>query len=161
MLALIVLLPFLGAALPLWMQRWGRDACAWGTALVVALSMILLLSLAPAVFAGRLVQWSWSWIPALGLNASLRLDGLGLLFGLLITGIGLLVVLYARYYLAAHDNLARLYALLLLFMGAMLGIVLADNLLLLLLSSWRSTACRDLRQLLRHKREVSVIHIGI
>ena len=139
MLALIILLPVLGAALPLWLQRRGRNACAWGTALVVTLSMILLLGLAPAVFAGRLVQWGLPWIPALGLNASLRLDGLGLLFGLLITGIGLLVVLYARYYLAAHDNLARLYALLLLFMGAMLGIILADNVLLLLLF-WELTS---------------------
>ena len=55
------------------------------------------------------------------------MDGLGLLFALMILGIGLLVILYARYYLSPKDDMGRFYASLLLFMGAMLGLVLSEN----------------------------------
>jgi len=71
-------------------------------------------------------------MPAIGLELAFRLDGLGLVFAGLVLGIGLLVIVYARYYLSEKDPLGRFYAFLLLFMGAMLGIVLAENLLLLL-----------------------------
>jgi multicomponent K+:H+ antiporter subunit A len=140
MLLFIPLIPLLGALLPLWAagQR-GRNASAWTTAAVTAASLALLLWLSPAVFDGAVLQAGWQWLPQLGLNFTFRLDGLALLFGWLITGIGLLVILYARYYLAERDDLGRFYALLLLFMGAMLGVVLADNLLLLLLF-WELTS---------------------
>ena len=69
----------------------------------------------------------------------LRLDGLALLFCGLIVGIGLLVVLYARYYLSPDDRTARFYALLMAFMGAMLGIALADNLIVLAMA-WELTS---------------------
>ncbi|MEK9767276.1 MAG: proton-conducting transporter membrane subunit, partial [Thalassolituus sp.] len=69
------------------------------------------------------------WVPLLSLNVSFMLDGLGLMFTLLILGIGLLVVLYARYYLSPADNAGRFYASLLLFMTAMLGVVLSANLI--------------------------------
>jgi multicomponent K+:H+ antiporter subunit A len=91
------------------------------------------------VLDGATFVQSWPWIPALGLNASFRLDGFGLLFALLILVIGLLVVLYARYYLAPEDSQERFYGLLLLFMGAMLGVVLSEN-LLLLVTFWELTS---------------------
>ena len=106
-------------------------------------SLILLLWLAPPIFDGVVLQTGWRWLPELGLNFTFRLDGLALLFGLLITGIGLLVILYARYYFSERDDLGRFYALLLLFMGAMLGVVLADN-LLLLLTFWELTSLSSL-----------------
>jgi multicomponent K+:H+ antiporter subunit A len=81
----------------------------------------------------------WAWLPAAGLDLAFRLDGLGLLFAGLILGIGLLVILYARYYLSERDSLGRLYAYLLLFMGAMLGIVLSENLIQLLIF-WELTS---------------------
>jgi len=71
------------------------------------------------------------WAPSLGLSLSFNLDGLGLLFALLITGIGALIVLYASRYLDGHAQAGRFYASLFAFMGAMLGVVLSDNILTL------------------------------
>src|SRR5688572_32029360 len=71
------------------------------------------------------------WAPSLGLSLSFNLDGLGLLFALLITGIGTLVVLYASRYLEEHPQAGRFYASLFAFMGAMLGVALSDNILTL------------------------------
>ena len=70
-------------------------------------------------------------MPALGVNLSFTVDGLSLLFALLISGVGALVLVYAGGYLAGSPQLGRLYAFLLFFMASMLGLVLADNLLLL------------------------------
>jgi multicomponent K+:H+ antiporter subunit A len=80
-----------------------------------------------------------SWIPSLDLSLAFRLDGLALLFAILVLGIGLLVILYARYYLSAKEKAGRFYAYLLLFMGAMLGVVTSDNLLLLVVF-WELTS---------------------
>ncbi|MEL0625309.1 hypothetical protein V6238_19930, partial [Marinomonas arenicola] len=63
------------------------------------------------------------------LELAFRLDGLSLLFSILILGSGLLVILYARYYLSAQDSIGKFYAYLILFMFAMLGVVLSDNLI--------------------------------
>ncbi len=143
MIPMIPLIPLLGALSPLLAGRCGRNACAWATAAVATASLILLLWLSPPIFGGVVLQAGWRWLPELGLNFTFRLDGLALLFGLLITGIGLLVILYARYYLSERDDLGRFYALLLLFMGAMLGVVLADN-LFLLLTFWEWTSLSSL-----------------
>lgn len=138
-LALIIALPFLGIFLPLLAERLGRSACAAAAALAPLTALVLLLSQQSAVFAGELLKVKLGWLPALGLNLSLRLDGLGFLFALLILGIGLLVILYARYYLAKKEPMGRFFAFLLLFMGAMLGVVLSENLLLMLMF-WELTS---------------------
>lgn len=137
-LLIIVLLPFLGAVLP-WLAGKHRARTAWAAGAVMAVGLLLLMSLAPRVFAGETLVASWPWFPAAGLNVALRLDGLGFLFALLILGIGLLIVLYARYYLGEGNPLGRFYAFLLFFTGSMLGIVLAENLLLLLVF-WELTS---------------------
>jgi multicomponent Na+:H+ antiporter subunit A len=85
----------------------------------------------PSVAEGNSVREAWSWLPSLGISFSFYLDGLALLFALLVTGIGALVVIYAGGYLAGHAQLGRFYLFLLLFMGSMLGVVLADNLIAL------------------------------
>ncbi|WP_128515277.1 monovalent cation/H+ antiporter subunit A [Tabrizicola thermarum] len=138
-LALIVALPFLGALLPGLMIRAGRNAAATTTGAVTAVAFLLLLSHAPAVLRGEVVQTRIDWLPALGLNATFFLDGLGLLFAGLILGIGLLIILYARFYLAKSDPMGQFYTYLLLFQGAMVGIVLSDNILLLLIF-WELTS---------------------
>jgi multicomponent K+:H+ antiporter subunit A len=138
-IAAIILLPLLGAALPPLVARHGRPAAAWAAALITSAALAITLWLTPQVLAGGEIHSHRDWIPLLGLSLSFRLDGLALLFVLLITGIGLLVFLYAFYYLPAKDGLGRFYALLLLFQGAMLGIVLSDNLLLLLIF-WELTS---------------------
>ncbi|MEQ8357635.1 MAG: monovalent cation/H+ antiporter subunit A [Kiloniellaceae bacterium] len=138
-LAWIVLLPFLGALLPGLLIRAGRDACALTTGAVTLLAFTLLLTQAPAVFAGEVVQAQWIWLPALGLNVTFFVDGLGFFFAGLILFIGLLIIIYARYYLSKDDPMGQFYAYLLLFQGAMVGIVLSDNVLLLLIF-WELTS---------------------
>lgn len=138
-LPFITLLPLLGAWLPAVIAQRGHSTCAWTAAAITAAALALLLPLAPQVFAGEVIEIGWPWIPALGMNASFRLDGLAFLFALLILSFGLLIILYARYYLSAQDPIGRFYALLLLFMGSMLGIVLSGNLLLMLMF-WELTS---------------------
>ena len=139
-LPIIILLPFLaGAAGALLAQRRGFSAAAWAAAVPTAASLALLAGEAPAILAGEQFIVTWRWLPDLGLNLSFRLDGLGLFFALLILGIGLLIILYARYYLSPEDRIGRLYALLMLFMTAMLGIVLSENVLLLVMF-WELTS---------------------
>ena len=131
-LALIVLLPLVGGTmLTTAIGHRSRRAPAWVLGAVTAAALGILITAAPAVFAGRPVTAMWPWIPKVGLSLALRLDGLALLFALLILAIGLLVILYAGYYLDASDPRGRFYSRLAFFMGAMLGVVLADNLLLL------------------------------
>jgi multicomponent K+:H+ antiporter subunit A len=139
LLPLVILMPLAGAWLPAALSRaFGIDPARTAAALVVA-ALAIVLEQAGAVLDGATFVQSWPWIPALGLNAAFRLDGFGLLFALLILGIGLLVVVYARYYLAPEDSKERFYGLLLLFMGAMLGVVLSEN-LLLLVTFWELTS---------------------
>lgn len=89
---------------------------------------------------GDTVMESLPWISSMGIDFSLKIDGLGLLFALLITGIGALVVLYSIYYLSPKkEKLNTFYIYLLLFMGAMLGVVLSDN-LIVLYSFWELTS---------------------
>ncbi len=138
-LTLIVLLPFLGAVLPAVMIRAGRNACATATGSVTLLALILLIAKAPAVIGGEVFQVRYDWLTDLGLNVTFFLDGLGLLFATLILGIGLLIIIYARFYLSKDDPMGRFYVFLLLFQGAMVGIVLSDNILLLLIF-WELTS---------------------
>ncbi|MFN7174061.1 MAG: hydrogen gas-evolving membrane-bound hydrogenase subunit E, partial [Thermaurantiacus tibetensis] len=138
-LPLLVLLPFLGLPLLLVVDRLGRRAVAVAAGATMLAGLGLLAALAPPVLAGdALVLWR-PWLPDWGLDLSFRLDGLGLLFTLLIYGIGALIVLYAFYYMPADDRLTRFLMTLLAFAGGMLGVVLAENLLLMLLF-WEVTS---------------------
>jgi multicomponent K+:H+ antiporter subunit A len=138
-LLLIVALPFLGALLPGLMNQAGRAACAGVTFTISLAAFVGLLTNLPAVMAGDVVMFRADWIPALGLNFTLMLDALGFFFASLILGIGLLIICYARYYLARDDNMGEFFTYLLLFQGAMVGIVLSDNILLLLVF-WELTS---------------------
>jgi multicomponent K+:H+ antiporter subunit A len=131
MLPAIVLLPWLVVPLLGTMLRAPRMLPAWVAAAANAVALGILIALAPAVFDGEALTWTLHWIPSIGLDLSFRLDGLGFLFALLILAIGLLIVLYAAYYLSDEPRLNRFYALLMLFTGAMLGVVLSENILLL------------------------------
>ncbi|MGZ9811587.1 monovalent cation/H+ antiporter subunit A [Pseudoroseicyclus sp. H15] len=139
LLPIIAILPFLGALVPGVMVRAGRNAAATFTAIPTALALLMLLTLAPQVFDGVVIQKSFAWFPALGLRASFMLDGLGLMFAMMILGVGLLITLYARFYLSNEDPAGQFFTYLLLFQGAMLGIVLSDNILMLLIF-WELTS---------------------
>ncbi len=138
-LLIIVALPFFGALLPGLMNSAGRSACAGVTFAVSLAAFIGLLTNLPMVLAGEVVMARVDWMPALGLNFTLMLDGLGFFFALLILGIGLLIIAYARHYLSRDDNMGEFFTYLLLFQGAMVGIVLSDNILLLLVF-WELTS---------------------
>ncbi|MCV2447669.1 monovalent cation/H+ antiporter subunit A [Paracoccus sp. DMF] len=137
--ALIAVLPFLGALLPGLLARQGRGIIALACGAVTLAALIGLCLHIPAILAGEAVATRIAWLPGLGLDANFRLDGLGLLFGILILGIGLLIIAYARFYLAARDSAPVFYSCLMLFQGAMTGIVLSDNILLLLVF-WELTS---------------------
>ena len=126
-LLLMIVLPLLGAALPLlterlghnWLggnrlgrNRLGRNRYAVAAAVAPFAVLVMLLHHLSAVLAGNVLRYHLPWLSELGLDLSLRLDGLSMMFGLLISGIGLLVILYARYYLSDRDSLGKLYSVL-------------------------------------------------
>ncbi len=138
-LALLVAIPFLGSALVAWAGNHGRLRSAYAAGAVSLSALLLLMPSISAVMQGETLLWHYDWLNAAGLTLSFRLDGLGLLFALMILVIGLLVILYARYYLAENDPMGRFYAYLLLFQGSMLGVVLSENLIQLLVF-WELTS---------------------
>jgi multicomponent Na+:H+ antiporter subunit A len=81
------------------------------------------------VSTGAIVHETWNWIPSMGIQLGFTLDGLSLIFALLISFIGTFVLIYAGAYLKEHTYLGRFYSTLLVFMAAMLGVVLSDNLI--------------------------------
>jgi len=145
LLALVVCLPLVAGTLLCHVLGRGasspprRAAVAWAAGLVTLCALALLLMQAPAVLSGTTVLSHTPWVPDLGLNLGFRLDGLGLMFALLITVIGALIILYAHHYLGPDDSPGKFFTQLMLFMAAMLGIVLSDNLLLLLVF-WELTS---------------------
>ncbi|MBL8225799.1 MAG: monovalent cation/H+ antiporter subunit A [Chromatiales bacterium] len=130
-LGLVVALPFLAALLLLALPRLPARAATLVAGAATGAAGVLVAGLAPAVFGGAVPAVAMPWLPLPGGDLGFRLDGLGLLFAGLVTGIGVLVVVYARYYLAPDEPYARFFAFLLAFTGSMLGVVLADNLIVL------------------------------
>ena len=138
-LPLVVLLPFLGAmAAPLFAQG-GRTAIAIASTVPALIALVALFPHWQTLADGGVVLHTYEWLPAIGLSLSFRLDGLSLLFALLILVIGILIILYARYYLKPEENIGKFYGLLLCFKGSMLGIVLSSNLLLMMIF-WEVTS---------------------
>ncbi len=138
-LLLATLTPFFGAGLLTLLSGLSRRASGWMAAGVTTLALAFLLPSLTGSFAGDTTVYRLRWISSAGLDLSFRMDGLGVLFSLLILIIGLLVILYAHYYLSERDSLCRLYTYLLLFMGSMLGVVLSENLIQLLIF-WELTS---------------------
>ncbi|MDE2853969.1 MAG: proton-conducting transporter membrane subunit, partial [Chloroflexota bacterium] len=91
------------------------------------------------VVGGHGIRFTYPWIPAMGLELSFNLDGLGLLFALAITVVGTLIIAYAGSYLHGHPSLPRFYLFILMFMASMLGVVLSDNLIALFIF-WELTS---------------------
>ena len=139
-LPLILLLPLvIGAGAALLLRGRGLVVVACATGAVTAAALVVLATHVPAISGREAVVQSWEWLPRIGLNLAFRLDGLSLVFALLVLGIGLLVILYARYYFTEDDAYGRFYALLMVFMAAMLGIVLSENMLMLVVF-WELTS---------------------
>lgn len=140
MLAAAVLAPFfLAILLPVVRRRFPSINTGWFALVLPAVLFIFFLTYFPQVGKGDTVTTIIDWVPSLGLQFSLYMDGLSLLFALLITGMGALVVLYSVYYLDKKERLAHFYVFLYMFMGAMLGVVLSDN-LFVLYTFWELTS---------------------
>jgi multicomponent Na+:H+ antiporter subunit A len=110
------------------LYRLLRSFTGWVLALLPLGLFIYFASLAGLLSEGETVSTSYTWVPSLGIQLSFYLDGLSSLFAMLISGIGVLVIIYGGGYLAGHAHLGRFYLLILFFMASMLGVVLADNL---------------------------------
>ncbi|WP_353539208.1 monovalent cation/H+ antiporter subunit A [Colwellia sp. KU-HH00111] len=123
----IPLLSLLGSIISSRTGKLTRNQSTTLSLLMPVIALILTITLAPNVFAGAIFRESFSWVPLLGIDLAFRLDGLSILFVFMILGIGILVIFYARYYLSSNDSLPKLYAYLMLFMTAMLGIVMSNN----------------------------------
>ncbi|SCY70714.1 monovalent cation/H+ antiporter subunit A [Microvirga guangxiensis] len=125
----IVVLPFIGSLVATFLRQDARNGAAFLAGTIAFCGAVLTAAQYPAVGNGRVLHAGIEWIPSLGLNFTLRMDGYTWLFTMLVTGIGFLVALYARYYMSPADPVPRFFAFLLAFMGAMLGIVLSGNLI--------------------------------
>jgi multicomponent K+:H+ antiporter subunit A len=127
MLITIVAAPFIAALVAASFPSKARNAATWLSGLLSVGLLATTLAIYPHVADGAVVRHEIEWLPSLGLNLILRMDGFAWLFCVLITGIGFLVVLYTRYYMSARDPVPRFFAFLLAFMGAMLGLVTSGN----------------------------------
>src|SRR3546814_8340639 len=129
LLLLIALIqPFAGSIVAAVLPTRARNAAAALAGAIVRTGTAIMIMAYPALSSGAFIRKEIDWLPSLGLNRSVRLDGLSWLFAFLILGIGALVVLYARYYMSPEDPVPRFFSFLLAFMGSMLGIVLSGNL---------------------------------
>lgn len=135
----LVLLPFLAALLIATSSASRRALHSALAAAGSALGLAIVLGLAGRVIDGEVLAVSAPWVPTLGLDFSLMIDPLGLMFAAMILGIGLLVVIFGHSYLAPTEATGRFFASLMLFQGAMLGIVISGNVLLLLVF-WEMTS---------------------
>jgi multicomponent K+:H+ antiporter subunit A len=131
LLWVLILLPFAGSCLAALFQTNARNAEAYLAAGVALIGLVVVVASYPRVVGGGVLRYKAEWIPALGLEFHLRMDGFSWAMAVLITGMGFLVVLYARYYMSPADPVPRFFSFLLAFMGAMLGIVLSGNLILM------------------------------
>lgn len=137
---LAIILPFLMVTiLLLTYKQFKKIHIGWLVLTVPAIIFIMLARLIPSVADGHTYTHTYQWIPSLDINFTTYLDGLSMVFGLLISGIGSLVVLYSIFYLSSKESLQHFYCYLLLFMGAMLGVVFSDN-LMVLYAFWELTS---------------------
>lgn len=135
----IVGLPFLAGVAAVLLPSDSRTTVTWLAGTTTAACLALTFSFYPAVSSGDAIRHQIDWVPSLGLDFTLRMDGFAWIFASLVSGIGLLVVIYTRYYISPEDPVRRFYLFFLAFMGSMLGIVLSGNLILLVMF-WELTS---------------------
>ncbi|MCL4697483.1 MAG: monovalent cation/H+ antiporter subunit A [Burkholderiaceae bacterium] len=138
-LLLLLTWPFIGSAVAALLPTNARNVESLWAAFVALVVAVQLATLYPEIAAGQVVSERLTWLPSLGIDIVVRLDGFAWMFAMLVSGIGLLVIVYARYYLSPADPAARFYSLLLGFMGAMLGVVVSGNLVQLVVF-WELTS---------------------
>lgn len=138
-IALVPIAPFIAALLAPWIHRFTGASAGWVLAIVPASIFVYLLGYVKLVADHGFVQAAVEWVPAYNIHLSFFIDGLSLTFALLISGIGTVIVIYSGAYLAGHKHQGRFLAFILMFMGSMLGLVLADNMIVLFIF-WELTS---------------------
>jgi multicomponent K+:H+ antiporter subunit A len=129
LLTILLALPFAGSIAAGLFPANARNAEAWLAAGVAIAGLAIACAFYPEMSNGHVVRFELDWLPAFGLSFALRMDGFAWMFAALVTGIGFLVVLYARYYMSPADPVPRFFSFFLAFMGSMLGVVLSGNLI--------------------------------
>ncbi|MBS4018145.1 MAG: NADH-quinone oxidoreductase subunit I, partial [Dechloromonas sp.] len=152
---LALILPFLAAAIAPGLTRVLKHNAAWVLALAPLFLFVHFFAYLGDVADGRTVTGGFSWIPSLGVDFAWFIDGLSLTFALLISGIGTLIVLYAGGYLKGHEQQGRFFSFILMFMGAMQGLVLSDSFMMLFVF-WELTSITSFLLIgFDHSREAS------
>ena len=125
----LIALPFIGSVIAALLPTNARNAASGWAGLIALIAFAQALLLIPDMLDGSVLREQWQWLPSAGLDFVVRVDGFAWMFSLLVLGIGLLVVLYARYYMSRDDPVARFFSFFLAFMGSMQGVVLSGNLI--------------------------------
>ena len=128
-LVTLILLPFIGSLLAAVLPANARNTESTLAGLIALFCTVQAALYFPEIADGTVLRQEIAWLPALGLNLIIRMDGFAWMFCMLVLGIGALVVLYARYYMSPADPVPRFFAFLLAFMGVMAGVVLSGNLI--------------------------------
>ena len=153
--AFLPIAPFLAAFLAPFVHRLLGAAAGWALAIVPAGIFIYLTQLIGPISEGKALPIQIPWIPDYGISLSFFIDGLSLTFGLLISGIGTIIVIYSGAYLKGHVQQGRFLSFILMFMGSMLGVVLADDMILLFVFWELTTITSFLLIGFDHAREAS------
>jgi multicomponent Na+:H+ antiporter subunit A len=124
-----VILGFIFALLVPFFSRFFKKAIPFVFPILPLSLFIYFSGFLGEIKSGAHQLFGYQWVPSIGIDLSFRLDGLSLLFALMITGIGALVFFYTANYLKDHEYLDRFYGYLSMFMASMLGVVLSDNLM--------------------------------
>ncbi|WP_292771241.1 proton-conducting transporter membrane subunit, partial [Methylophaga sp. UBA5113] len=124
-----VLSGFILALFTPFLQRIAGNKTGWLLAILPLSLTVYFASFIPSLGQGEVIYQQWQWLPGMDINLSFMLDGLSLLFTLLISFIGIFIFIYAGSYLKGHQSIARFFVIMLAFMASMLGLVLSDNLI--------------------------------
>ncbi|RZA18152.1 MAG: monovalent cation/H+ antiporter subunit A, partial [Proteobacteria bacterium] len=139
LLVIVVLLPFVAGLVAAFLPSNARNSEAWLAGSVAVICLLITIWLYPLVEDGGVIRTDIAWLPSLGLSLTFRMDGFAWLFCVLVSFVGFLVVLYARYYMSPKDPVPRFFAFFLAFMGSMLGMVISGNIIQLVVF-WELTS---------------------
>lgn len=128
-LIFLILLPFIGSFLAAVLPSNARNTESTIAGLIALFCTVQTALYFPQIAGGGVLREEMQWLPSLGLNLVIRMDGFAWMFCMLVLGIGTLVVLYARYYMSPADPVPRFFSFFLAFMGAMAGVVLSGNII--------------------------------
>jgi multicomponent Na+:H+ antiporter subunit A len=134
-----IIIGFISAILAPFVHRYAERISGILLSIIPVSIFIYLWQMMPAVASGNNILLSYAWFPSMGITLNFFVDGLGLTFGLIISGIGAIITFYASGYLKGHKKLGRFYGYLLFFMTSMLGVVLSDDIIALFIF-WELTS---------------------